>query len=104
MSKSLGNFFTIRDVLKQYDGETIRFSMLRTQYRSLLNFSDATSRTPAAGCAASTPALVEAVRRWPRHGHRLVRSRSAARFRAAMNEDFATPEARGRAVRCSPAR
>ncbi len=40
MSKSLGNFFTIRDVLKQYDGETLRFLMLRTHYRSPLNFSD----------------------------------------------------------------
>ena len=41
MSKSLGNFFTIRDVLKRYDGETIRFFMLRAHYRSPLNFSDA---------------------------------------------------------------
>lgn len=40
MSKSLGNFFTIRDVLKRYDGETVRFLMLRTHYRSPLNFSD----------------------------------------------------------------
>ena len=40
MSKSLGNFFTIRDVLKRYDGETVRFFMLRTHYRSPLNFSD----------------------------------------------------------------
>ena len=41
MSKSLGNFFTIRDVLKRYDGETLRFFMLRTHYRSPFNFSDA---------------------------------------------------------------
>src|SRR5262249_25081315 len=41
MSKSLGNFFTIRDVLKSYDGETLRFFMLRTHYRSPFNFSDA---------------------------------------------------------------
>jgi cysteinyl-tRNA synthetase len=40
MSKSLGNFFTIRDALKHYDGETLRFFMLRTHYRSPLNFSD----------------------------------------------------------------
>src|SRR6185436_3359786 len=40
MSKSLGNFFTIRDVLARYDGETLRFFMLRTHYRSPLNFSD----------------------------------------------------------------
>jgi len=41
MSKSLGNFFTIRDVLKHFDGETLRFFMLRTHYRSQFNFSDA---------------------------------------------------------------
>jgi len=40
MSKSLGNFFTIREVLERYDGETIRFFMLRTHYRSPFNFSD----------------------------------------------------------------
>ena len=41
MSKSLGNFFTIRDVLKRFDGETIRFFMVRAHYRSQFNFSDA---------------------------------------------------------------
>jgi cysteinyl-tRNA synthetase len=41
MSKSLGNFFTIRDVLTRYDGETMRFFLLRTHYRSPFNFSDA---------------------------------------------------------------
>ena len=41
MSKSLGNFFTIRDVLQHFDGETLRFFMLRTHYRSQFNFSDA---------------------------------------------------------------
>ena len=40
MSKSLGNFFTIRDVLKKFDGETLRFFFLRTHYRSPFNFSD----------------------------------------------------------------
>ena len=41
MSKSLGNFFTVRDVLKQYKGEVIRFFMLQTHYRAPLNYSDA---------------------------------------------------------------
>jgi cysteinyl-tRNA synthetase len=41
MSKSLGNFFTIREVLTQYDAETIRFFLVRTHYRSALNYSDA---------------------------------------------------------------
>ena len=41
MSKSLGNFFTIRDVLQRYDPETVRFFIVRTHYRSPLNYSDA---------------------------------------------------------------
>ncbi|MBS9781134.1 MAG: cysteine--tRNA ligase [Gammaproteobacteria bacterium] len=41
MSKSLGNFFTIRDVLKQFSGEVVRFFLLGTHYRSPLNYSDA---------------------------------------------------------------
>ena len=40
MSKSLGNFFTVRDILKEYDGETIRFFMLSAHYRSPINFAD----------------------------------------------------------------
>ncbi len=40
MSKSLNNFFTIRDVLKSYDAEVLRFFMMRTHYRSPLNYSD----------------------------------------------------------------
>jgi cysteinyl-tRNA synthetase len=40
MSKSLGNFFTVREVLAKAPGEAIRFLLLRTQYRSLLDFSD----------------------------------------------------------------
>jgi cysteinyl-tRNA synthetase len=41
MSKSLGNFFTIREVLARYDAETVRFFILRAHYRSALNYSDA---------------------------------------------------------------
>jgi cysteinyl-tRNA synthetase len=41
MSKSLGNFFTIREVLKKYDAEVVRFLILRAHYRSPLNYSDA---------------------------------------------------------------
>lgn len=40
MSKSLGNFFTVRDILKQYDGEIVRFFMLSAHYRSPVNFAD----------------------------------------------------------------
>ena len=40
MSKSLGNFFTVRDILKQYDPEIVRFFMLSAHYRNPINFSD----------------------------------------------------------------
>jgi cysteinyl-tRNA synthetase len=103
MSKSLNNFFTIRDVLKHFDGETLRFFMLRTHYRSPFNFSDAhlddarvalrrlytalggvpAGATVAAG-NAEPPVDASAID-WadPR----------AAAFRAAMNDDFNTPGA-----------
>jgi cysteinyl-tRNA synthetase len=91
MSKSLGNFFTIRDVLKRYDGETLRFFFLRAHYRSALAYSDA-SLADARGALRrlytaldGTPAPDGFVLDWaePR----------AAAFRAAMNDDFGTPEA-----------
>ncbi|MBQ8300598.1 MAG: cysteine--tRNA ligase [Clostridia bacterium] len=40
MSKSLGNFFTVRDILKNYDGEVVRFFMLSAHYRNPINFAD----------------------------------------------------------------
>jgi cysteinyl-tRNA synthetase len=92
MSKSLGNFFTIRDVLKEYDAEVVRFFMLRAHYRSPLNYSDvhlddakvALTRlyTALAGIdvGADTPAVD-----WS-EAH-------AVRFRDAMDDDFNTPVA-----------
>ena len=49
MSKSLGNFFTIRDILKQYDGEVVRLFLLSTHYRSPIDFSDANLKDARAG-------------------------------------------------------
>jgi cysteinyl-tRNA synthetase len=92
MSKSLGNFFTIRDVLQRFDGESIRFFMLRTHYRSPFNFSDVTlddARTAlrrlytALGSVPLGDAPFEIDWSEPR----------AAAFRAAMNDDFNTPGA-----------
>ena len=103
MSKSLNNFFTIRDVLKHFDGETVRFFMLRTHYRSPFNFSDASlddarsalrrlytalgsvglANDNAAG-GAEQPVDASAID-W-------IDPRAAA-FRAAMNDDFNTPGA-----------
>jgi cysteinyl-tRNA synthetase len=90
MSKSLGNFFTIRDVLKRYDGETIRFFMLRTHYRSPFNFSDINLDDALAALRRLYTALdaVEASGAavdWAQP--------QAAKFRDAMNDDFNTPQA-----------
>ena len=95
MSKSLGNFFTIRDVLKKFDGETVRFFMLRTHYRSPFNFSDQVldeTRTAlkrlytALQAAGSQSAVV------PITAIDWAEPRAAA-FKAAMDDDFNTPGA-----------
>jgi cysteinyl-tRNA synthetase len=88
MSKSLGNFFTVREVLKSYDAEVVRFFILRAHYRSPLNYSDtnledakhALTRlyTALKGSSASGVDWAEA---------------HAARFKEAMDDDFGTPEA-----------
>jgi len=90
MSKSLGNFFTIRDVLKKYDSEVVRFFILRAHYRSPLNYSDAhiddakgaltRLYTALAGIdlGADTPVVD-----WD-EAH-------AVRVREAMDDDFNTP-------------
>ena len=90
MSKSLGNFFTIREVLEKFDGETIRYFMLRTHYRSPFNFSDVTLADARNSLRRLYTALdgldvVAAPIDWaePR----------AAAFREAMNDDFNTPVA-----------
>jgi cysteinyl-tRNA synthetase len=91
MSKSLGNFFTIRDVLKRYDGETLRFFMLRTHYRSPFNFSDAALDDAKAALTRLYTALQSVP---PTPGAALDWSQpQAAAFRAAMNDDFNTPGA-----------
>src|SRR6185369_8157439 len=91
MSKSLGNFFTIRDVLKRYDGETLRFFMLRTHYRSPFNFSDAALDDAKAALTRLYTALQSAP---PAQISALDWSQpQAAAFRAAMNDDFNTPAA-----------
>ena len=90
MSKSLGNFFTIREVLEKFDAETVRFFMLRTHYRSPVNFSDVTLADARNSLRRLYTALdgldvAEQPVDWaePR----------AAAFREAMNDDFNTPVA-----------
>ncbi len=89
MSKSLGNFFTIREVLKKYDAEVVRFFILRAHYRSALNYSDAHLDDARQSLARLYTALrdckgTDAVDWQEAH---------AQRFRAALNDDFGTPEA-----------
>ncbi len=90
MSKSLGNFFTIADVLRKFDGETLRFFMLRTHYRSPFNFADSLIEDARAALRRLYTALDAAPAEaasvdWadPR----------AAAFKAAMDDDFNTPAA-----------
>jgi cysteinyl-tRNA synthetase len=112
MSKSLGNFFTIREVLKKYDAEVVRFFILRAHYRSPLNYSDmhlddakgALTRlyialksapspqpSPVKGEGAKLPS--------PPRGGGIEgegvnwNEPHAQRFKAAMDDDFNTPEA-----------
>jgi cysteinyl-tRNA synthetase len=91
MSKSLGNFFTIREVLEKYDAETVRFFVLRAHYRSALNYSDAHLDDARSAlkrlytALAAVKALVLTGIDWSQP--------FAARFKAAMDEDFGTPEA-----------
>jgi cysteinyl-tRNA synthetase len=90
MSKSLGNFFTVRDVLKRYDGETLRFFMLRTHYRSPFNFSDANLDD----ARAALTRLYTTLQSVPPGSAALDWSADApAAFRAAMNDDFNAPGA-----------
>ena len=99
MSKSLGNFFTIREILERFDAETIRFFIIRAHYRSPLNYSDAhlddarnalrrlytALQYVSPNSASVSPSSVSSAIDWNHV--------QAARFKAAMDEDFGTPEA-----------
>ena len=92
MSKSLGNFFTIREVLAKYEPETVRFFLLRTHYRTALNYSDAHLDDARSGLKRIYTALAL----MPEQTATAAIDWSddyAKRFRAAMDEDFGTPEA-----------
>jgi len=90
MSKSLGNFFTIREVLNKYDAEVVRFFILRAHYRSPLNYSDA-HLDDAKGALTR---LYTALKSAPAEPEPVDWAQPAAiRFRASMDDDFNTPEA-----------
>jgi cysteinyl-tRNA synthetase len=90
MSKSLGNFFTVREVLKKYDAEVVRFFILRAQYRSPLNYSDAHLDDAKSALTRLYTALKNTS---PTAASPDWNKPSAQRFRAAMDDDFNTPEA-----------
>ncbi|MFZ6813156.1 cysteine--tRNA ligase [Undibacterium sp. Rencai35W] len=88
MSKSLGNFFTIRDVLKKYDPEVVRFFILRAHYRSPLNYSDAHLDDAKAALSRLYIALKETI------SDDLPLDQDddySKRFAEAMSDDFNTP-------------
>jgi cysteinyl-tRNA synthetase len=95
MSKSLGNFFVLRDVLKHYDAEVVRFFILRAHYRSPVNYTD----TNLEDAKQALTRLYTALRDSPvvpaQAGTPFVdwNEPHAARFKAAMDDDFGTPEA-----------
>jgi cysteinyl-tRNA synthetase len=91
MSKSLGNFFLIRDVLKRFDPEVLRFFMLRAHYRSPINYSDAQLDEARSGLVRLYTALAS-VPMDPSMPLDLD-STWVQRFSTAMNDDFNTPEA-----------
>ncbi|HZN47073.1 MAG TPA: cysteine--tRNA ligase [Ramlibacter sp.] len=90
MSKSLGNFFTIREVLGQFDAETLRFFIVRSHYRSPLNYSDV-HLEDARGALRRLYTALDAVA--PAAVRIDWNDPHAARFKAAMDNDFGTPEA-----------
>jgi cysteinyl-tRNA synthetase len=89
MSKSLGNFFTVREVLKKYDAEVVRFFILRAHYRSPLNYSD----DHLEDAKASLTRLYTALKDVAQSGSVDWNEPHARRFKEAMDDDFATPEA-----------
>lgn len=90
MSKSLGNFFTIREILGKFDAQTLRFFIVRAHYRSALNYSDVHLEDARQSLKRlyTTLDLVA-----PQDVQIDWADPYAARFKAAMDEDFGTPEA-----------
>ncbi|MCP4078441.1 MAG: cysteine--tRNA ligase [Gammaproteobacteria bacterium] len=88
MSKSLGNFFTIRDVLKEYRAEEIRFFILSSHYRSQINYSDEQLDQARSGLERLYAALLDV-----EFGDVPKDTEYQQRFELAMNDDFNTAEA-----------
>jgi cysteinyl-tRNA synthetase len=90
MSKSLGNFFTVREVLAKFDPEVVRFFILRAHYRSPLNYSDAHLEDAKNALSRLYTALKDAAKTESKVDWNEPHAR---RFKEAMDDDFGTPEA-----------
>lgn len=90
MSKSLGNFFTLRDVLKVHDPETLRFFLMSAHYRSQLSYSQDSISQAKAGLERLYTSLRDIT---PNMDVDLAQGGYLARFEAAMNDDFNMPVA-----------
>lgn len=88
MSKSLNNFFTIRDVLEKYHPEVVRYLLVASHYRSAINYSEDSLRD-AKGALERFYHALRGLPRVPASGGDAF----VERFTAAMNDDFGTPEA-----------
>lgn len=88
MSKSLGNFFTIREVLEKYPAEVVRYLLVSSHYRSPINYSEDSLKEAKGALERFYLALKGLERVAPAGGEAFVE-----RFAAAMNDDFNTPEA-----------
>lgn len=89
MSKSLGNFFTVREILKLYQGEEIRYFVLASHYRSPLNYSDQLLDT----ARSSLTRLYNALRGLDVPSVSIIEDEAEVRFNKAMDDDFNTSEA-----------
>ncbi|QBY05210.1 cysteine--tRNA ligase [Thalassotalea sp. HSM 43] len=89
MSKSLGNFFTLRDVLQKYDAETVRYFLISSQYRSQLNYS----QENLGQARSSLERIYTSLRGVEPVAVELNGNDYVNRFEKAMNDDFNTPEA-----------
>lgn len=89
MSKSLGNFFTIRDVLSHYDAETVRYFLMSGHYRSQLNYSEEN----LSQARSALERLYTSLRGLDINAEPAAGDHYVSRFSDAMNDDFNTPEA-----------
>ncbi|WP_369982425.1 cysteine--tRNA ligase [Thalassolituus sp.] len=89
MSKSLGNFFTIREILDKYPAEVVRFLLLSSQYRSAINYSEDSLKEAQTKLERFYNALLDV----PVGDVKDIDNDYSARFHAAMDDDFNTPVA-----------